>query len=102
MGPSESYGDKFWLWRRGYDAMSEPRPDLILEGVSLAGPLQHLRIDRATSGFGPGWSYMLVGLEFPAAGCWHVTATYRPPVAAKTSPIKVEQSLSFVVEVVDE
>ncbi len=102
MGPTESYGDKFWLWRRGYDAMSETRPDLVLEGVTLMGPLQHLRIDRATNAFGPGWSRMLIGLEFPAAGCWHLTVTYRRPVAAKITPFTVEQILSFVVEVVDE
>ena len=102
MGPTENFGDKFWLWRRGFDAMSEPKPDLILEGATLDGPLQYLRIDNATSGFGPGWSRMLVGMEFPAAGCWHVTATYRRPTTVPATAVVPAQTLSFVVEVVDE
>jgi len=35
-----------------------------------------MQIDAATNAFGEGWSRMLVGMEFPSAGCWQVTAKY--------------------------
>jgi|SRR6187399_2522864 hypothetical protein len=78
MGPSHNFGDKFWIWRRGYDAMSEPRPALTFAGVKLGGGNipERMQIDAATNAFGDGWSQMLVGMEFPSAGCWQVTAKY--------------------------
>ena len=74
MGPSRNFADKFWVWRRGYDARSENRPALTFAGVKLnAGdPPERMHIDEATNAFGPGWSKMLVGMEFPSAGCWQV------------------------------
>jgi hypothetical protein len=96
MGPRHNYGDKLWLWRRGYDAMSEIRPDLILEGVRLDGgdDSERVYIDHATSGFGEGWSAMLVGLEFPSAGCWEVSARY--------TYVGITHNITFVVDVVNQ
>jgi hypothetical protein len=37
---------------------------------------ERMQIDAATNAFGDGWSQMLVGMEFPSAGCWQVTAKY--------------------------
>jgi hypothetical protein len=71
MGPSRNFRDKFWIWRRGYDAKTETRPALTFAGVK-----------------------MLVGMEFPSAGCWQVTATY---VYAG-----ITHDLTFVVDVVTE
>jgi hypothetical protein len=96
MGPRHNYGDKLWLWRRGYDVMAEIRPDLVLEGARLDGgdPAQRVYINHATSGYGEGWSAMLMGLEFPSAGCWEVTARY--------THVEITHDLTFVVEVVNE
>lgn len=93
MGPSRNFGDKFWVWRRGFDAKSEPQPALTLAGVKLGDgdKPQRLQIDKATNAFGPGWSSMLVGMAFPSAGCWEVTAKY---VYAG-----ITHDLTFVVEV---
>jgi hypothetical protein len=94
MGPEHHYRDKLWFWRRGYSARSESRPALTLHGLKLGGGAEErLHIADATNAFGPGWDRMLVGMEFPTAGCWRVTATYLH--------VGIESELTFVVEVVD-
>jgi len=95
MGPARRYRDKLWFWRRGYSADAEPIPALSLKGVKLEAGAgrQEVRIDRATNAEGPGWSQMLVLMEFPSSGCWQITATY---VSSG-----IEQDLTFVVDVVD-
>jgi len=95
MGPANNFGDKFWIWRRGYDAKLETRPALTFTGVKLGGDSpEHLQIDGATNAFGDGWSQMLVGMEFPSAGCWRVSAKY---VFAG-----ITHDLTFVVDVISE
>ncbi len=97
MGSKRNYRDKFWIWRRGYDATSEPRPALTFTGMKLgdADKPQLMKIDRATNAmFGPGRDQMLVGMEFPSAGCWRVTANYRYA--------GITQDLTFIVEVIGE
>ncbi len=76
MGPQYHYRDKLWWWRKGYDPNKEPDPDLVLEATRLDGDAPIVRIDDATSGYGEGWSAMLVGMEFPSSGCWRVDARY--------------------------
>jgi len=95
MGRARNYFDKFWVWRRGYDAKTENRPDLTFTGVKLnsGDNPERMNIEGATNAFGDGWSQMLVGMEFPSAGCWQVTAKY---VHAG-----ITQELTFVVEVID-
>jgi hypothetical protein len=95
MGATHRYRDKLWFWRRGYSADSEPVPALTLKSVRLhaSGNPREFSIDRATNASGQGWSMMLVGMEFPSAGCWQVTATY--------VSMGIEQELTFVVDVVD-
>jgi hypothetical protein len=94
MGPSRNFFDKFWVWRRGYEARTETQPALTFAGVKLGGgeKPERMQIDGATNAYGDGWSQMLVGMEFPSAGCWQVTANY---VHAGTT-----QNLTFVVDVV--
>jgi len=55
---------------------------------------QRMQIDGATNAFGPGWSQMLAGMEFPNAGCWQVTAKY--------SYVGITQELTFVLDVIAE
>jgi hypothetical protein len=96
MGPSRNFFDKFWVWRRGYSPKAEPVPALTLGGMKLnvGDHPPRMQIDEATNAFGPGWSSMLTGMEFPSAGCWQVTAKY---VYAG-----ITHDLTFVVDVIGE
>jgi hypothetical protein len=76
MGPERAYRDKFWWWRRGFDARAEWQPDLVISAVRLDGPASHFELTRVTTGYDDEWDAMLVGMEFPSAGCWEVRATY--------------------------
>src|SRR4051812_2492753 len=64
MGPNRNFFDKFWVWRRGYEATTEVRPALSFTGVKLNDGDQpqrmHIDQDQATNAYGPGWSSMLV------------------------------------------
>jgi hypothetical protein len=96
MGPSRNFFDKFWVWRRGYEATSEPRPALTFAGEKMDGgePPQRMQIEGATNAFGTGWSSMIAGMEFPSAGCWRVTAKY---VYAG-----ITHDLTFILDVISE
>jgi hypothetical protein len=89
MGPSHNYRDKLFWWRQGYDGRAEPRPELVVSGRRLDGDALPASVSRVTNAhhadFG-GWA-MLVGVEFPAGGCWEVTGQYKG------------QTTSFVVRV---
>ena len=76
MGPDRNYSDKFWWWRRGYNARKEPNPELIISGTRLDGPASPVLVTDTTNGYGENWSTMLVGMEFPTAGCWEVIGKY--------------------------
>ena len=76
MGPGRMYGDKFWWWRSGYSAFEEPRPNLTISAIRLDGVAPDVEINNATNAFGDGWHAMLIGMEFPSAGCWKVVGTY--------------------------
>lgn len=77
MGPEHNYGDKFWWWRLGYEAAKETAPDLVVSGIRLDGSAPEAKGLKATNAYGPGWNQMLVGMEFPASGCWQVVGKYR-------------------------
>ena len=87
MGPEHHYGDKWWWWRDGYRAMEEPDPELVITATRLDGTSPPILIQSTTNAFGPNWDRMLVGMEFPAPGCWEVIGTYR------------DQTLRFVFRV---
>jgi hypothetical protein len=93
MGPGKHFGDKFWIWRRGFNAKTETAPALTFTGVKLndGDNPQRMQIGRATNAFGPGWSSMLTGMAFPSAGCWQVTAKYVREA--------ITYDLTFVVDV---
>ena len=95
MGKEHRFRDKFWVWRRGYDVETEARPALTFQGVELrdGGEPRRLEPSPATNAYGNGWSSMLALLEFPAAGCWRVTASYVHE--------GIEQQLAFTVEVIE-
>jgi hypothetical protein len=78
MGPDHHYRDKLWFWRQGYKASAETVPALTLDAIKLggAGKPERVHNGHATNAFGPGWSKMLTGMEFPSPGCWQVNARY--------------------------
>ncbi len=89
MGPSHNYRNKLFWWRQGYIGATEQRPELIVSGRKLDGEAPPANVSRATNAYHKdfgGWA-MLVGVEFPASGCWEVTGQYKG------------QTASFVVQV---
>ena len=89
MGPERNYGDKLFWWSRGYDGHVEPEPELEVTGRRLDAESPAAQISTANGAHADslgGWT-MLVGVEFPVAGCWEITGKY------------LGQELSFVVEV---
>ena len=77
MGPGHGYRDKFWWWREGYYARSEPLPDLVVTAEKLPDASIQTASSKATNASGGHWDAMLVLLEFPSPGCWRVTGRYQ-------------------------
>lgn len=87
MGPEHNYRDKLFWWSYGFTPGSESQLTVTgerLDGESLPASISQPASAHATS-LG-GWA-MLVGVEFPSAGCWQITGQY------------LGQKLVFVVEV---
>lgn len=83
MGPGGRFRDKWWWWRAGYRALDEPVPELEITATRLDGeapPVHNPHATNAMEAFDPpdpsGWQRILTMLEFPAPGCWAVSATY--------------------------
>ena len=79
MGEDRQFSDKFWWWRQGFDAHSEPHPDLVIRAKRLDGPADPVRITRVTHGkraHSSNSDSMLVSMKFPVSGCWEVRGTY--------------------------
>ena len=76
MGPEHHYFDKWWWWREGYRAQDENEPELTITAKRLDGKAPEVVISDATNAFGKDWHRMLVGMEFPTAGCWEVIGQY--------------------------
>lgn len=72
------YSQKLVWWREGYNWQAEPQPALSVTGRRLDAPAL-LAASKATNGFNAdpqSLSFMLVGGDFPTAGCWEVTGAY--------------------------
>lgn len=83
---SVGYGQKVFWWRDGYVWTEEPEPNLVVTGERLDAKAPPLRSSKATNAYaGDIGSAMLVGVDFPTAGCWKVTGKYN------------DAELSFVV-----
>lgn len=83
--------EKTWWWSAAWDSGREPEPPITVSGTRLDGP-GTFTAGPGTNATSPdlGGEAMLVGVEFPSAGCWQVTAEYR------------EATLSIVVLIVNE
>lgn len=84
--PATGFGQKVFFQRAGYDWQAEPEPALTVNGRRLDAEAPPAIVSGATNGFNEDTqSFMLVGVEFPTAGCWELTAEYG------------EDTLSFVI-----
>jgi hypothetical protein len=82
----EGYTQKVFWWRDGYVWNEEPEPNLIVTGERLDAEASPLKVSKATNAYASEiGSAMLVGVDFPAYGCWKITGKYQ------------DAELSFVV-----
>lgn len=71
------YTQKIFFSSEGYDWREEPLPALTVSGRRLDGARERFEEQEATNGFHPDvGSFMLVGVDIPAAGCWQITSLY--------------------------
>ena len=76
MGQAYNYRDKFWWWRKGYDAHREWKPELTIVANRLDQHADTVAYTHATNAFSGAWNLMLHGMEFPSDGCWEVIGEY--------------------------
>jgi hypothetical protein len=75
---STGYTQKVFWWRKGYSWTAEPEPNLTVSGRRLDAPAPALIASQATNAYASDiQSAMLVGVDFPALGCWGITGHYR-------------------------
>lgn len=74
----EGYTQKVFWWHEGYVWTKEPEPTLTATGRRLDGSAPPLAVSRATNAFHADFqSAMLIGVDFPALGCWEITGRYK-------------------------
>jgi hypothetical protein len=89
--PADSaFRQKLFWYRKGYNALAEPRPKLTVTGKRIDATAPPLDVDSPNG----AWTsanrfFMTVGLNIPTVGCWEITGKYR------------DDDLSFVVWVTD-
>ncbi|MDH5607256.1 MAG: hypothetical protein OEY93_10235 [Anaerolineae bacterium] len=81
----EGFGQKTFWWGEELSREEEPSPDLRVLAKKINGN-EIIEGEKVTYGYHEKLrSFILVGLDFPTAGCWEITGRYR------------EDSLSFVI-----
>ena len=71
------FTQKTFSWSDGYSWREDTTPPITVTGRRLDGPGSFDAVGPGTNGFrGDIGSFMLVGIEIPAAGCWELTARY--------------------------
>ena len=85
----DGYGQKLWWWAPGYDFQEEQEPIFELLAKPLERVGEQFVFEQSTNANGGELgSAILIGVNFPYAGCWEVIGTYRG------------ESLSYVIEIV--
>jgi hypothetical protein len=73
----DGYGQKVFWWREGYDAKTEPQPQITLSGRRLDGDAPAFEQTGGTNGYHADMGeFMLTGVTIPTAGCWEITGRY--------------------------
>ena len=71
------YSQKLFWWRDGYNWQAEPKPALTVTTTRLDKQVATRPQTDATNGWNADTqSFMLIGGDFPTAGCWQVTGRY--------------------------
>jgi hypothetical protein len=87
LGPERHYRNKLFWWSAGFRPGLEH--NLTVTGRRLDADAPPATVSRSTNAHSPslgGWT-LLVGVEFPSAGCWQILGEY------------LGQKLAFTVEV---
>jgi len=74
---NSGYTQKIFWWRHGYDATTEPAPELIVTGKRLDASAPALVASKATNAVADFGQAMLVGVDIPTPGCWQITGNYK-------------------------
>jgi hypothetical protein len=74
--PWQGLRHKLWWWRPGFNGAAEQSPALTILLRGVGSNVGFTLNTPATNGSFGGESKMLVGIDFPASGCWQVTGTY--------------------------
>ena len=76
----QGFTQKMFWWSEDFDISVEINPSLTVTALLLddknTQPLMTASSPATTGQHGTG-SFMLVGMDFPSAGCWQVTGAYR-------------------------
>ena len=74
----DGYTQKIFWWSSLFSLKDEPEPTLVVFGERLDAKAPPLKVSKATNAFAEDiGSAMLVGVDFPAAGCWEITGQYK-------------------------
>jgi len=88
---SEGLRVKIFWWSSDWQPREEPEPAITVVATRLDGP-GTFRVGPGTNATADdlGGTAMLVGVEFPSAGCWQLTAQHRDAVLSHVVWIKDE------------
>lgn len=70
---SAQTGQKLFIWSRGFNPRTAQQPYLIVTGKRLDGDAPAVAVAGGTNAF-VNAPAMLIGVSFPAAGCWELNA----------------------------
>lgn len=67
---------KLFVWSPGFDWRTAHKPYLKITGKRLDGEAPPIEIAGGTNAGAGGMSAMLIGVSFPAEGCWQLTVDH--------------------------
>ena len=67
------YGQKLFIWSKGYDVRTEPKPSLVVTGKRLDAEGPALAVAGGTNAIMGDTASMLIGVPFPTEGCWELS-----------------------------
>jgi hypothetical protein len=71
------YVTKLTFWRKGFNAIKEPRPNLIVTAKRLDEDSGSVAVASASAVFITGKTpAMMTRMRIPAPGCWQITGHY--------------------------
>ena len=72
-----AFRQKLLWWRKGFDGRNNPQPMLKVTGKRLDSSTSPLETDdHANASGGPGYSFIVVGIDIPTLGCWKISGRF--------------------------